>query len=93
MLLPRRLSLTQLAVGAVASLIIVKVARPLLVGVVRAGFEVKDLAADTWTKAKNEVADVKAEARVKPDAVSPAVIADLQAQIQSLKTQLASKKA
>jgi len=93
MLLPRRLSLTQLAVGAVATIVVVKVARPLLVGVLRAGIEVKDLAQDTWTRAKNEVADVKAEARAKSDAAPSAAIADLQAQIQSLKSQLAAKKA
>jgi hypothetical protein len=65
MFLPRNVSLTQVAIGAVASVVILKVARPLLVGVFRAGFEVKDLAQDTWTSAKNEVRDIKAEARGK----------------------------
>ena len=94
MFLPRNLSITQIAIGAVASLVIVKVARPALVGLVRVGFEVKDLAQDTWTKAKTEVNQVKADAKVKrTDASTEAVVADLQAQVQALKSQLAAKKA
>jgi hypothetical protein len=94
MLLPRNLSLTQMAIGAVASLVLVKVARPALVGVVRVGFGVKDLAQDTWNKAKAEVNHVKEEAKhQRPDASNAAVVADLQAQVQALKSQLASKKA
>jgi hypothetical protein len=92
MFLPRHLSLTQMAIGAVASLVVVKVARPVLVGVFRAGFEVKDLAQETWSKAKVEVNEVKTEARIKTvESVSPAVVADLQAQILALKSQLAKK--
>lgn len=94
MFLPRHLSLTQIAIGAVASLVIVKVARPALVGVVRVGFEVKDLAQDTWNKARSEVNQVKADAKgQRSDAsVPPAAVADLQAQVQALKSQLAANK-
>lgn len=93
MFLPRNVSIAQVAVGAVASLVVLKVARPVLVGVLRAGFEVKDLAQDTWNRAKNEVKEVKAEARAKADSVPAATVADLQAQILTLKSQLAAKKA
>jgi hypothetical protein len=92
MFLPRHLSLTQMALGAVASLVIVKVARPILVGTVRVGLEAKDLAKDTWSKAKIEAAQVKADADARrTDSVSPAVVADLQAQILALKSQLSKK--
>ena len=75
-----------------ASLVIVKLS-PVLVGVVRAGFEVNDLASDTWNKAKVEVNQVKADAKGTRTDASSAAVADLQAQVQALKAQLAVKKA
>lgn len=89
-----RMTLTEAVVGAVATVVAVKIARPLMVEVVRAGFKVKDLAEEGYGKAKSEIDKVKADARAsRSESGVSAEIARLQAQVASLQSQLASKKA
>jgi hypothetical protein len=50
-------------VGALTMIIGPAVLRPVLVGVVRAGYEVKDYATEAWAQARREAETIHAEAR------------------------------
>jgi hypothetical protein len=92
-LLPR-MSLTQMVIGSVAVVVATKIARPLLVEVVRAGFWVKDVASEGYGVAKSEIDKVAADARTPHSKQGlTAEISQLQAQVQALQAQLAAKKA
>ena len=89
-----RLTTTQFAVGAVASVVAIKVARPILVEVVRVGYKLKDLTGGALTAAKTEFGKIAADAKaVRQDPGPAAEMADLRAQVKALQTQLAAKKA
>lgn len=77
-------------VGMVAAGLASVFARPLLVGIVRAGYEVKDAADSLWHQAKEEAASVRAEARTGRDAGTEAEIVRLREEIAALR---ASKRA
>lgn len=65
------------------------VARPLLVGTIRAGYEVKDAVGSAWDKAKAEVDSLNDEAVSGRRA--EAEIETLRAENATLKSQLAKK--
>ncbi len=65
------------------------VARPLLVGTIRAGYEVKDVVGSAWDKAKAEVDSLNAEAVSGRRA--DAEIEALRAENATLKAQLTKK--
>ncbi len=89
-----RVSLSQMLVGTVAVMVASKIARPLLVEVVRAGYWVKDAASEKYGVAKTEVRKLTAEARTPHTTTGvTAEIGRLQEQVQSLQAQLATKKA
>ena len=54
------LSGAQLAIGAIASAVVYKLARPLLVEVIRAGYVVKDLTGDAASTVKDLTGNVVA---------------------------------
>jgi len=88
-----RMSLSQMLVGTVAVVVATKIARPLMVEVVRAGYWVKDVASEGYGVAKSEVNKLATEARTPHTAQGvTAEISKLQAQIQTLQEQLATKK-
>jgi len=73
------------AVGAV-------IARPLIVGTVRAGYGASDMVTDAWTKAKSEVESVKQEALATRSASQMASeLQQLRDEVATLKTQLAKR--
>lgn len=49
-------------VGAIATVVGPVVLRPILVGIVRAGYEVKDYTNHAWSQAKNEAVSLRDEA-------------------------------
>lgn len=81
------LFVTQLAIGAVASVVVYKLARPLLVEVIRAGYVVKDLTGDAASKVKDLTED--AASKVKSEFTK---IAE-EAKASRQPSQLAAKKA
>ena len=82
-LLPKS-ALANVVIGAAAVVTGPAVLRPVVVGIVRVGYQVKDYA---WTRAKNEAATVRAEARVPSDASA------MEAQIQQLRSEVNALKA
>lgn len=70
MLLPiiGRVSGRSFLIGGVAATVAAAIARPLLVGTLRAAYEITDLAADAWSRAKAEVESAKREAHGKKPA-------------------------
>lgn len=73
------------AVGAV-------IARPIIVGTVRAGYGASDMVTDAWTKAKAEVESVKQEALAARNASQMASeLQQLRDEVAALKTQLAKR--
>lgn len=96
MLLPLvgRLSMKSFGLGAVAAAVAAMIARPMLVSVVRAGYEASDLATDTWEKAKAEAVSVKndALAPVSASAVE-AELTKLREEVATLRAQVANKRA
>ncbi len=82
-----RLSWSSFWAGTAAATIGASLARPLLVGTVRAGYEVADLAGDAWAKAKAEVDQIKHEA------VSAREAGAMASEIQQLREEVASLRA
>ena len=72
-----------LLLGMATAVIGPVIVRPVLVGVVRAGYEVKEFAASTWQTAKAEALSIKSEA-------SQQQAASLEAEVQQLRSELAS---
>ena len=85
-LLPKS-ALANVVIGAAAVVTGPAVLRPVVVGIVRVGYQVKDYATSAWTRAKNEAATVRAEARVPSDASA------MEAQIQQLRSEVNALKA
>ena len=78
------------AVAAVGGALV----RPLLVGTVRAGYEVSDVATDARAKAKAEVESVKRDALTSRDAGKmESEIKQLRDEVAALRTQLTKKSA
>lgn len=89
-LLPKS-ALGNIVVGAVAAVAGPAVLRPVLVGVVRAGYEVKDCASSAWSTARSEASKIRDEAaNVRTVSTLEAEIEALRAEVNALK---ASKKA
>ena len=87
-----RLSWNSFWLGTTAASIGAAIVRPLLVGTVRAGYEVADVANDAWTQAKAEVDSVKREALTARESGRMATeIQQLRDEVAALRTQLAKK--
>ena len=74
-------------VGAVSAVVVPVVFRPVLVGVVRAGYEIKNYAGSAWATAKTEAAQIRDEAR------APRGTAQMEAEIQQLRHEISTLKA
>lgn len=77
-----------LAVGVVGSVVVAKVARPVIVEVVRAGYKAGSMVNSTWEFAKQEVRKVQQDASAPRDPKVDPAVAELQSQVDSLKAQL-----
>lgn len=75
-------------VGGAAALFGPALLRPVIVGVVRTGYQVADFASDAWASAKTEAKEIKAEAT---SPASPSEIQALRDEIAALKAQVKSK--
>lgn len=75
--------------GGVVATVGATVARPLLVGVVRIGYEAVDAVTGVWTKAKAEVDAMNTEARAGRS--DGAEVERLRAEVATLKAQAAKK--
>jgi hypothetical protein len=82
-----RLSWNSFWAGTAAATVGAAIARPLLVGTVRAGYEVADVANDAWAKAKAEVDSVRQEA------ITARASATMATEIQQLRDEVASLRA
>ncbi|MGE3276990.1 MAG: hypothetical protein AB7O67_17905 [Vicinamibacterales bacterium] len=88
-----KLSMGSFGVGAAAAVVGAAVARPLLVGVVRAGYDVSDVVTDAWAKAKSEAQAVKNEAlAAHTSANMENELETLRAEVASLRQQVAGKR-
>lgn len=83
-----RLSWSSFWAGTAAATFGAAIARPLLVGTVRAGYEVADAAGEAWAKAKAEVDSVKREAVTARDSGTAAEVQQLRDEVASLRAQL-----
>ena len=87
-----RLSWNSFWAGTALAAVGTAIARPLLVGTVRAGYEVSDVATEAWAQAKAEVDSVKREALTSRDAGRmEAELRQLRDEVSALRTQLAKK--
>jgi len=96
MLLPiiGRLSWNSFWAGTAVAAVGAAIARPLLVGTVRAGYEVSDVATDAWAKAKAEVESVKREALTSRESGRmEAELKQLRDEVAILRAQVAKKSA
>ena len=84
-------SLAKFAAGAVAAVIGPAVFRPLLVGIIRAGYEARDRAADALVQAREEVRSVRDEVKA-PRAGAPDAGA-LDAEVRKLRAEAAELRA
>ena len=84
-LLPRT-PLGNIFIGMATAVIGPAILRPVLVGVVRAGYEVKEFASSTWNNAKREALSIQTEAATRQ-------AANLEAEVQQLRSELASLRA
>jgi|CXWL01.1.fsa_nt_gi hypothetical protein len=88
-----KLSLRSFGVGALAAAVASVVARPLLVGTVRAGYEISDGLQGVWAKAKAEADGLKADALAERNAASTQTeIQALREEVAALRAQVASKR-
>ena len=89
-----RLSWNSFWAGTAVAAVGAAIARPLLVGTVRAGYEVTDVASEAWTKAKAEVESVKREALTARDASRMETeLQQLREEVAALRAQVAKKSA
>jgi hypothetical protein len=88
----RRIHWKTFAAGAAAATMGGSVARPVLVSLVKAGMSASQMAAEAIEQARIETARIQAEAAASQRAVG-APSADLQAEVQQLRSELASVKA
>jgi hypothetical protein len=73
--------------GAAVTVVGSLIARPLIVGVARAGYEVSDFVTDTWSKAKSEAQSVKEEARGGRSRNVEAELQELRDEVATLRAQ------
>jgi len=73
--------------GAAATVVTSLIARPLIVGVARAGYEVSDFVSDSWQKAKAEARAVQTEARSSRGRDVEAELQELRAEVAALRAQ------
>ena len=85
-----RLSWNSFWAGTAAAAVGGAIARPLLVGTLRAGYGAVDAANDVWTEAKAGAERVKAEARAGSGSSE---IQQLRDEVASLRAQVAKKSA
>lgn len=89
-----RLSMNSFIAGGVVAAFGAAIARPLLVGTVRAGYEATDLAAEAWHKAKAEVESVKHDAlSAREQSHMEAEIRQLREEVSTLRAQVGKKSA
>ncbi|MFM8533603.1 MAG: hypothetical protein ACKOEC_08430 [Acidimicrobiia bacterium] len=81
-----------LAVGVVGSVVVAKIARPVVVEVVRAGYKAGSMVNSSWEFAKREISKVQQDAQAPRDIKVDPAVAELQAQVDSLKAQLDAAK-
>jgi uncharacterized small protein (DUF1192 family) len=87
-----KLSWNSFFAGSAAAVVGSVVARPLLVGTVRAGYQATDIATEAWNMAKQEVQSVKRDALAARDqSRMESEIQQLREEIASLRAQLAKK--
>jgi hypothetical protein len=79
--------------GAAAAVVGAYVGRPLLVGAVRAGYDVSELASDAWAKAKAEADSLRQEAQKLREQSASAEVQRLREEVATLRAQVATKKA
>ena len=78
--------------GTAGTAVAAVIARPIIVGTVRAGYGASDMVTDAWTKAKAEVESVKQEALAARNASQMASeLQQLRDEVAALKTQLATR--
>jgi hypothetical protein len=87
-----KLSWNSFFAGTAAAAIGSVVARPLLVGTVRAGYQATDIASEAWKMAKSEVESVKRDALAARDqSRMESEIQQLRDEVASLRAQLSKK--
>lgn len=82
-----RFSAASFVTGAAATVVTTLIARPLIVGVARAGYEVSDFVTDSWQKAKAEARSVQSEARTGRGRNVEAELQELRDEVASLRAQ------
>ena len=91
-IIPAKVNWSSFLVGTAVSMIAGAVARPLLVGTMRAGYGVADAVNDAWSSARTEVREVKHEALAQRHASNAAAeVQQLRAEVASLKAQLGKR--
>ena len=75
-----------LLLGMATAVIGPVIVRPILVGVVRAGYEVKEFASSTWQTAKAEALSIRSEAAQQQAANLEAEVSQLRSELASLRT-------
>lgn len=89
-----RLRWASFGAGAAAAAVGSLLGRPLLVELVRAGYEVNDAATDAWARAKAEAQSVRNEAQLqRQQQTTDAELARLREEVAALRAQVAAKKA
>lgn len=84
-LLPKT-ALGNIVLGAVAAVVSPTVLRPVVVGVVRTGYEVKDFATSAWESARTEAVKIREEAAASRS------VSGLEAQIEALRAEVTALK-
>jgi cell division protein FtsB len=88
-----RLSMRSFGIGAAVASVGYVVARPLIVQVVAAGYEVKDAVDGAWHQAKLEAQKVRADALASRSQGLDAEVTRLREEVASLRSQQSKKSA
>ncbi len=86
-------TLAGLGVGAVATVAVAELSRPLLVETVRVSYKLKDLTVRAWQETKSAAAGIKADALAPRSQVLQREIDELRSEVTSLRAQLAKRSA
>lgn len=81
-----------LAVGVIGAAVLAKVARPVMVETVRAGYRAKSMVESAWDFAKKESEKVRQDASTPREPKVAPGVAELQSQVESLQVQLDAAK-
>ncbi len=81
-----------MVLGAAAAVVTPLILRPVLVGLVKIGYEAKDYAASAWESAKAEATDIRTEAIATSSPHVEAELRQLRDEVQTLRSQLATKR-